>query len=232
MGPLDTPATCYYCARMIILNKIKSVILWFMRPKRYGHLYRTIREMRPRNVMEIGTWNGERAVKMLNLAGELRTPGDIHYYGFDLFEEMTPEIFEIEISKIPPTMAEVQAKLEQTGAEISLHQGDTTVTIPGLLDKLPQMDFVFLDGGHSVNTIASDWACVEKLMHDETVVIFDDYWEDNNTEGAKAIVDGIDRKLFNVEVLEPQDRFKKDWGTLKINFAKVTRKLGDQSDRA
>ena len=209
---------------MNIPKFIKAPILWLRRPRRYDHLYRTIRAERPRHIMEIGTWNGERAVRMLKLASRFHPAGEIHYYGFDLFEEMTPEKFDEEISKLPPTRAEVEAKIATTGANIHLHKGDTTLTMPPLMASLPKMDFVFLDGGHSVRTIASDWQCVEQAMHDRTVVIFDDYWEGNDTEGAKAVVDAIDRARYDVEVLAPQDRFKREWGVLKINFARVVRR--------
>ena len=209
---------------MFVLKKIKSALLWFIRPKRYEHLYRTIRAEQPRAIMEIGTWNGERAVRMLNLAGKFHGPGEIHYYGFDLFEEMTPEKFEEEISKFPPIRQEVQEKLGGTGAHIHLYQGDTTITMPPLVGNLPKMDFVFLDGGHSIKTITNDWACVQQVMHEGTVVIFDDYWEGREDEGAKAIVDQIDRNRYDVQILDPQDCFKREWGTLKINLVRVTRK--------
>lgn len=213
---------------MNILKKIKKTLLWFVQPKRYKHLYSTIREHHPRHIMEIGTWNGERAVRMLNLAGQFHGASETHYYGFDLFEEMTPEMYNEEISKLPPTRREVQDKLEATGANINLYQGNTTVTLPELVPDLPKMDFVFLDGGHSVATIASDWAAVEQVMHDQTVVIFDDYWVEKTDEGAKTVVDQIDRDKYEVTILKPQDRVQSDWGPLKINFARVTRKAAAQ----
>ena len=215
---------------MNILKKIKKTLLWFVQPKRYKHLYSTIRAQKPRHIMEIGTWNGERAVRMLNLAGQFHGASEIHYYGFDLFEEMTPEMFDEEISKFPPSRKEVQVKLEATGANINLYQGNTTVTMPALMDSLPKMDFVFLDGGHSVATIANDWACVEKVMHDETIVIFDDYWVEKDDEGAKSVVDQIDRTRYDVAILDPQDNVKSNWGPLKINFARVTRKVSQATD--
>ena len=209
---------------MNFLTKTKRTLLWFLQPKRYRHLYSTIRAQKPVQIMEIGTWNGERAVKMLNLAGQYHAPGAVHYHGFDLFEEMTLEMYNEEISKMPPTRQEVQEKLEATGANIHLYQGNTTVTLPESVPNLPPMDFVFLDGGHSVATIANDWACVEKVMHDKTVVIFDDYWVEKDDEGAKAVVDQIDRDRYEVTILEPQDRVKSNWGPLKINFARVVRR--------
>ena len=43
-------------------------------------------------------------------------------------------------------------------------------------------------------------------------------------DGITSIIDNIDPSKFDVKILKPQDRFEKEWGTLKINFVKVKRK--------
>ena len=124
---------------------------------------------------------------------------------------------------MPLAKQEVENKLKVTKSKINLFQGDTLKTLPENISQLPKMDFVFLDGGHSLKTIANDWHYVQQLMHDQTVVIFDDYWNREDA-GAKPIIDNIDPSKFDVKILKPRDRFEKEWGTLKINFVKVKRK--------
>lgn len=71
------------------------------------------------------------------------------------------------------------------------------------------VDFVFIDGGHSLETIMKDWMVVQSLMDEKTVVIFDDYYPNTNLIGARNIVEFIVKKgEFNVEYLEPIDHFK------------------------
>ena len=193
------------------------------KPRRYKNLNQTIDQLKPKNIMEIGVWNGNRSLQMITAAQKYHSPEKINYYGFDLFEDLTLEKFKEEVSKMPPLKQEVEDKLRMTKSNINLFKGDTIQSLPENIAKLPKMDFIFIDGGHSLKTITNDWYCVQQLMHNETVVIFDDYWNRNDA-GAKPIIEGIDKERFGVEILKPQDKFKKEWGILKINFVKVKRK--------
>jgi len=169
--------------------------------------------------MEIGTWTGDRALKMIELARKYHPAGRIEYYGFDLFELMTPDKFAEEFSKWPPTLSEVKEKLEKTGARIFLYKGNTLEILPKLVPTLPKMDFIFIDGGHSLETIANDWKYAGQLMHSKTELVFDDYWPGRTDAGAKVTVDGIDRSQYKVKHLFITDHFKKtDFGELTIKL--------------
>ena len=172
--------------------------------------------------MEIGTWNGDRAEQMIEAAKKFWPASEITYYGFDLFEEMTEETLEKEFSKLPPSLEEIREKLEKTGARINLFRGNTPEVLPKAVHSLPKMDFIFIDGGHSIETITNDWSYAGQLMHKNSIVIFDDYYFDKNDIGAKAVVEKIDRNKFDVKILPIRDQFKKEWGILSINFVKVS----------
>lgn len=176
--------------------------------------------------MEIGTWTGDRALTMIKLAKRYRSAKEIDYYGFDLFGQMTIERFDEEKSKWPPTQQEACEKLSATGANIHLFQGDTMKVLPEMAGKLPKMDLIFIDGGHSLETIANDWYWASQLMHDQTVVVFDDYWSGRTDAGCKVTVDGINRSVYYVDLLPIVDKFKKtDFGPLKIKLAKVKKRI-------
>ncbi len=192
-------------------------------PRRYKYLFEIVRENKARNIMEIGTFNGAHAFEMIEEAKKNFRPQEISYYGFDLFELLNNEINVKEFAKVPPSLQEIQYKLKETGANINLYKGHTKDTLPNVIHGLPEMDFIYIDGGHSLETIENDWEYARKVMGLKTVVIFDDYWNRDDS-GCKKLVEEMDRNKFNVEILPIQDRFKKDWGTLKINFVKVTRK--------
>jgi len=193
--------------------------------RRYAQLFPRVREAQAKRIMEVGTWRGDRAVQMIEVAKKMHPANHVEYYGFDLFEVMSPDQYQREISKQPPSQEEVEQKLNATGAGIHLFKGNTLQTMPRVVPKLPIMDFVFIDGGHSLETIANDWHYTEKLMGPHTIVIFDDYWPYRTDAGAKPIVDGIDTHTFSVEILPVQDRFQNaDFGELVINLAKVTRR--------
>lgn len=192
----------------------------FKAPRRYHHLYDTIRTTGAKRILEVGVWNGKRAVKMIEEANPMSAP--VEYYGFDLFEDLGESGYTAELSKRPPTEDEVRTLLEATHATIALFRGNTLETLPATVGALPKMDFIFIDGGHSVETIANDWGYVKELMHEKTVVIFDDYWRNRTDAGCKVVVDGIDRTLFRVDILPEIDVFNNaDFGRLEISFARV-----------
>lgn len=204
-----------------ILNRIKSRL---NRPKRYSQLYTTINKIKPINILEVGTWNGRRAVEMIKEAQKHNK--DVQYYGFDLFENMTDSIFKEEISKWPPTSQEVKKYiLDNTGVEPNLFIGNTMETFPKYIDSLPIMDFIYIDGGHAIETVKNDWTYSEKLMDKNTAVIFDDYWPDRADEGgSKIIVDALDKNIYKIEILPIVDSFDNpEFGKLVIQFAKVTK---------
>lgn len=192
--------------------------------KRYVFLYQTISAIKAKRIMEIGTWKGGRAGEMIREAAKASPGESIEYYGFDLFQTLDDETFVREISKQPLSLEQVKSDLQKTGARINLYAGDTTEVLPPLVTMLPKMDFVFIDGGHNEETILSDWMMTQQLMHDDTVVVFDDYWS-NRKDGAKPIVDAIDTKIYKVELVPTIDVFfNPRFGRLVIQFAKVTKK--------
>lgn len=134
----------------------------------------------PFRILEIGVARGFGAKLIINT---IRNAGfQVEYYGFDLFE----------ISE----MNEIKAKLERRGITVHLFKGDSRETLPETIKILPKMDFVLIDGGHSHDVAKSDWEWVRELMHERTVVVFDDY---KRAEGVTRVVDEIDKRIFNVK---------------------------------
>ena len=197
----------------------------FKAPKRYHHLVDEIRKNKVTSILEVGTWSGDRAVEMIKVAHKYAPNKKIRYTGFDLFEDLTDNLYMSELSKKPPTKKKVEEKLLQTGASVELVQGNTVETLPKYVMSSSKFDFIYIDGGHNAETIQSDWQAVSELMHENSVVIFDDYWRNREDQSAKPVVDRIDTQKYNVEVLPEIDVFENhNFGRLEISFAKVTRK--------
>ncbi|UCF18602.1 MAG: class I SAM-dependent methyltransferase [Gemmatimonadota bacterium] len=197
---------------------------------RYRHLIQTVYRRRCRTLVEIGTYDGVHAQHMIETAGIFHPISDVEYFGFDLFELLTDDDLEKEFSKKPPSLAEVAQRLEGTGANVGLSVGYTSETLPKFVREKRNsgtaIDFVFIDGGHSIETITSDWSYVRELMNVNTVVLFDDYYSNTEPEvqevGCRQLVDKLDRREYDVEVLEPEDHFTKEWGILKVRMVRAT----------
>lgn len=197
--------------------------------RRYRVLLDIVFENRIKTILEIGVYTGRRAVELIKTAGIYYHPKDVTYLGFDLFDQMNDEILKGQLSKKPDTMNAVRHKIEKTGANVFLFKGFSEETLPQLTlkkDDYPPIGLVFIDGGHSIATISSDWENVRKLLSESTVVIFDDYYVDCPTLidrfGCNAVIDTLDRSLYHVEFIETVDSFDQDWGRLNVKMVKVT----------
>ena len=197
---------------------------------RYDWVPGLVDASKSRYLMEIGTWTGERALAMIEAAKKHHDPKDIHYYGYDLFEEMSPEMLEVERSKQPWSEGLVSKRLAHTGANIHLVKGNTHETLHPITPYTGgPMDFIFIDGGHSFETITSDWEGIQPYIGASTIILFDDcYYNDPEDVGrtgcqmliAKLIANG----KWTVEYLEPvEDWPQKDGVVLHIGMVKVTR---------
>ncbi len=176
---------------------------------------------------EIGTYNGHRAAAVLarwHAGGEGRRS---HYYGFDLFEALTPELSRQELSKAkpPPSRADVrrqmEARLRPLGVDfaVDLFAGNTRDTLPRMLPLLPEMDLIFVDGGHSLETVASDWNAIAPALKFGTIVLFDDYYMNRLDFGCGPRLTSLDPERYEVTLLDPVD-FVESSG-LKIRMACV-----------
>lgn len=202
-----------------------------LKASRYRNLLKIIYKNKCSNIVEIGTFDAENSKQMIEVSKMFNDPADINYYGFDLFEGLTDEELKKEFSKRPPSKKAVEQKLNKTGVNIHLFKGYTKKTLPEFVKKYSKkarFDFIFIDGGHYIETIKLDWKYVQKLMDKNTIVVFDDYYSNEEPEidrlGCQSIIDNLNRSKYEVEILRPQNRFDKSWGTLKVNMVKVTLK--------
>lgn len=178
------------------------------------------------NIMEIGTWNGDSAVSMIK-AASLRVPEDeIHYYGFDLFEESTPELIAEEFSPSRIIMeADVKQKIEkETRAKVSLFKGNTKETLPSVIKTLPKMDFIYIDGGHAIETIRNDWKYSSRLVKANTVVVFDDYCDEMPFIGPRFLLNELDKRKYLTTILPETDYYPRSFGRFKSQLLKVSLK--------
>ena len=190
-------------------------------PSRYDWLTALIRDrcqsIKDDNfyLMEIGTGRGINAEKMIAEARSHTTT--VHYYGYDLFRELTDEEMERELSKQPDSVAVVESRLKKLTPNVTLFSGNTKTTLARPYSGGP-MSFIFIDGGHSWETIESDWRNIQKYIGPLTTIVFDDYYTDVEGEvGCQKLIDSLDRSEWYVEILNPQET----WGRLKINVVLV-----------
>lgn len=196
-------------------------------PERYQNLVREIDRIKAWRIVEIGTCAGVRAELMIRAALKHHEPNGVHYRGFDLFgpspgDELSPRVK-------APSMLKVKERLVETGANVWLYKGDTRETLPKAAQeikrKLKFADIIFVDGGHSEETVRADWMNIQPIVGPETVVMMDDYWNYPGGGGCKPVVEELaGDERWRVELLEPIDVFPRSYGELRTQIAKVVRK--------
>jgi hypothetical protein len=141
---------------------------------------------KPYRIIEIGVHHAARSVMMVKLARKLgRT--NIEYYGFDLFEDMTPNFNSNEFGKqeLAVSRDEARRRIIAAGAtKVQLIKGDTKFSMPQAIKDIPVANVVFIDGGHSIETIASDLENVLNCCGPNTRVILDDCYPSNYDKGC------------------------------------------------
>lgn len=187
---------------------------------RYVQLLDVIDEIKPRSICEIGTWNGNRAIQMIQAASKYHPVERIYYQGFDLFEQQTGEQFRRELSKVGHPYKVVERRISATDAVVYIVAGDTKNTIGRIFTSTSALFFV--DGGHSEETIENDGTQVLKCLGDG-VALFDDYYHEGKPDGVgcNKFIDSLDREIYKVTHLPV--RTQADDGRL-IGMVRVERR--------
>ena len=95
----------------------------------------------------------------------------------------------------PPSMGDVFKRIQRaTKVTPNLWKGNTLSTLPEVVEKglIPIPHLIFIDGGHSVETIGSDWDSIQPIIGPETVIIFDDWFQPPKEKvGSRSILENL-----------------------------------------
>ena len=190
-------------------------------PSRYKQLAEVIRHYKPKNFLEVGTWNGGRAIEMALTAFEYTDK--VEYYGYDLFEDGTTETDLEEFNvKAHNTMAAVDKRLTEFKDKMKekkktftfvLTKGNSRETLKqeNLFKFLPTIDFALIGGGNSIPTAKSDYDSLKHIP----IVMMDHYFladkDKNDVEekfkGINEVFKSIDKEIKKY-VLPSGDRVR------------------------
>lgn len=192
--------------------------------RRYCNLWAEVANLRPERIVEIGVFRGNTGRRLISLA--LEHVSAVDYWGFDLFAEgSTAEQLSAEVDGGTPPLSinAVFERLQRPGATIHLVPGDTRYTLART--DVPPADLVFIDGGHSYDTVASDWKNAQEFLHPRSVVYFDDYTNDVGVRhgyGVKRLVDELNSSVWLVERFSPTDRYVRPYGVVEHSLVRVS----------
>ncbi len=176
-------------------------------PSRYKQLADLVRYYKPKTILETGTWNGGRAIEMA-LAAFQKTD-EVHYIGYDLFEDATTETDHEEFNVKPHnTLEAVHKRLiefsehvkEKENKEFTfqLTKGNVRETL--LKKDIKDVDFALIGSGNSIETVQTEY----EILKDVPVVVGDHYFTKESEEdesmppekyhGVKHVFDSVKTK--------------------------------------
>ena len=177
----------------------------------------------PKNVLEIGVFCGVTAKNTCDFLYK-SNGNDFTYTGIDLFgsnqsdkrDEIKPNFLKDQKFSNPlkniyynyilkenlNSIESVQKLLQEYSQNIKLIAGDTNKVLKEI--DLQKIDFVFLDGGHSYETVINDLSILYESMKDQKkVILCDDYGKESHiAEVEKAINDFTNKNNLKLNLIE------------------------------
>ena len=177
----------------------------------------------PKNILEIGVFCGVTAKNTCDFLYK-SNGNNFTYTGIDLFgsnqsderDEIKPNFlknlkfsnplkniyYNYILKENLNSIESVQKLLQEYSQNIKLIAGDTNKVLKEI--DLQKIDFVFLDGGHSYETVINDLSILYESMKDQKkVILCDDYGKESHiAEVEKAINDFINKNNLKFNLIE------------------------------
>ena len=171
---------------------------------------------KPKNFLEVGVFQGvtsRNVCEKLNLIND----GKFTFHGIDIFEstnslidkkEMTSKhnklsnpfknfLFNIILKKNLYSLESIYEFLSKFRNNVHLYKGFSNSELPKI--DLSTIDMIFLDGGHSYETVSNDLFIILKGIKKGKVILCDDY--DQESYGVKKAVDELKYQVSEIKEL-------------------------------
>jgi predicted O-methyltransferase YrrM len=156
----------------------------FSRPASYRPIYQAIRRDGLRRIVEVGVGSGERALRMIEAAGEKESAENVVYTGIDLFEMRTAQDGE------GLSLKEAHRKLIASGAKIRLLPGDAYSALSRAANMLGLADLIVISYDQDASAVARSWYYLERLLQGRTQI----FWQENGTAGLESAFRVVERR--------------------------------------
>ena len=170
---------------------------------------------KPKKFLEIGIFQGVTARNICELLYKIHD-NNFKYIGvdkFDLDEKTNNEIipsnnfknplkqfyYQYIIKENPYSLKSVKNLLKKFDKNIDIFIGDSKVILPKI--DLRQVNYVFLDGGHSYDTVINDLINCKVVVENNGVILCDDYDLSYAPGVKKAIDEFVAKEQYDIKIL-------------------------------
>tara|TARA_B110001452_G_scaffold63095_1_gene49805 strand:+ start:153 stop:779 length:627 start_codon:yes stop_codon:yes gene_type:complete len=166
-----------------------------------------IASKKPKNFLEIGVFHGVTARNVCELLHSIHGD-DFKYVGLDLFaesiennKEVVPAVkfnnplkkiyFKYILRQVPYSIEAVNYLLKKFDHNIHLIKGNSNHLLKKI--DMSKIDYVFLDGGHTYETVKNDLYYSKPVLENNGTILCDDY----NLSYAPGVKQAIDEFVIN-----------------------------------
>lgn len=194
--------------------------------KNWGNIFLDIvYSHKPKNFLEVGVFCGVTAKNICELLNDIHN-GQFNYIGVDLFgdnvseDEKEPNYLKKQKFSNPfkniyynyikkenlNSYDSVMDFLKKFTKNIKLVKGNSNHVLKDI--NISNIDFAFIDGGHSYQTVYNDINNVINKVKKGSIILCDDYRDASYITGVKEAVDvTVKEKKLKLEIIK--DRFAK-----------------------
>lgn len=150
-------------------KKIRQIAKNALKPKKLAQLiFRLVNELKPRNIIELGTCLGLTTAYLAKAAPQARV---------------------ISVEGCPQTAAVAQKNIASLALkDVKVLTGNFDVILPKVIADVEVLDFVFVDGNHRKQATLDYFSWCLPKVHEGTLLIFDDiYWSKGMGEAWEEI---------------------------------------------
>ena len=190
--------------------------------KYFGQLFiDLIKQQNPKNFLEIGVFTGVTARNVCELLSLINNK-DFFYLGIDLFEdfqeavsnEVVPEflinkqnfsnpfkslVYNFLLREKLNSLESVLKFLKKFQNNVELKKGNSLDILSKIDLKI--FDMIFVDGGHSYETVKFELGVILKNINDNCLVVCDDYLHEEAIGVKKAIDESVIENSCNFKVV-------------------------------
>ena len=169
----------------------------------------------PKKILEIGVFQGVTARNICELLYKIHN-NNFKYIGvdkFDLDDKTNNEIipsnnfknplkqfyYQYIIKENPYSLKSVKNLLKKFDKNINIFKGDSKVVLPKI--DLSEINYVFLDGGHSYDTVINDLINCKVVVENNGVILCDDYDLSYAPGVKKAIDEFVAKEQYDIKIL-------------------------------
>jgi hypothetical protein len=161
-------------------------LAYFSKPVAERVLYRAIRRVPARRILEIGIGDVSRTLRLIGLAGRLSEGERVRYAAIDLFEARGAD-------RASLTLKEAHRLLKGTCAQIQLIPGDPAGALAQAANSLANIDLVVISAGQDDSALSGAWFYLPRMLHASSVV-----FREVRQEAGGTAVAPLDRQEIQV----------------------------------